>query len=99
MTPIDEDEPVSVPLSEFVRNIAREAARIVIDEHVRTCPFAGELQMVQDIVKPHSGESISTRVTRLEEARAVSKTFILGMVSVAGAVGSLSAVVLKLLGI
>jgi len=44
-------------------------------------------------------ESLDHRITRLEEARAVSKTFILGMVSVAGAVGSLGAAMLRLFGI
>jgi hypothetical protein len=43
-------------------------------------------------------ESLDHRLTRLEEARAVSKTFVLGMVSAAGAVGSLAAVLLKLAG-
>jgi hypothetical protein len=44
-------------------------------------------------------ESLDRRITRLEEARAVSKTFLLGMVSVAGAVGSLGAAMLRLLGV
>ncbi len=44
-------------------------------------------------------QSLDSRLARLEEARAVSKTFVLGMVSLAGAVGSLATAVLRLLGV
>jgi hypothetical protein len=44
-------------------------------------------------------QSLDSRLARLEEARAVSKTFLLAMVSVAGAAGSLASAVLKLLGV
>jgi hypothetical protein len=44
-------------------------------------------------------ESLDHRITRLEEARAISKTFILGMVSAAGAIGSIAGAMLRLLGI
>ncbi len=34
------DENVQVPLPEYIREAAREAARTVIREHVKTCPIA-----------------------------------------------------------
>lgn len=44
-------------------------------------------------------ESLDIRIARLEEARAVSKSFIVTMVSLAGVAGSLASLVLKMLGI
>ena len=44
-------------------------------------------------------DGLDKRVTRLEEARVVSKTFILGMISAAGAVGAITGGLLKIFGI
>jgi hypothetical protein len=77
-------------------------------DEIRT--FVGRMQAALDVnialckecrpkVMGNGQESLDNRLTRLEEARAVSKTFLLGMVSVAGAVGSLAAAALKLLGV
>jgi hypothetical protein len=74
------------------------------------CAFVGKMQVALDVnialckdcrpkVMGNGRESLDNRLTRLEEARAVSKTFLLAMVSVAGAAGSLAAAILKLLGV
>jgi hypothetical protein len=33
------DQPVTIPLSQFVRSIAKEAALVVLEEHRSNCPI------------------------------------------------------------
>jgi hypothetical protein len=52
VTPLATDQPISVPLPEFVRQIAIEAARTVIKDHTEQCPISS----VQDDLKTVQGE-------------------------------------------
>lgn len=83
------------------------------DTHVLLTEMRAELAAIRADVKVNAvlcadcrpkvmggGEdSLDRRVTRLEEARVVSKTFFLALVSVAGATGSLATAFLRLMGV
>jgi hypothetical protein len=79
----------------ILAEIRADVAEIRADLKVNTA-LCGECRPK---VMGNGQDSLDNRVTRLEEARAVSKVFLLGMFSAAGAVGSLATIMLKLLGI
>jgi len=77
-----EDElQVKLPLTEFVKNVAREAALTVIKEHIESCPVAKE---VVDL-KSNQKETIKD-VNKLK----IKTATMLGIIVGAGGVGGLA---------
>ena len=42
-------ESIQVPITDFVREVAREAAHAVITEHLATCPIVKTVERVQKL--------------------------------------------------
>jgi len=70
-------EEVKVPLSEFVRQIAREAAQAVIQKHIESCPG------------PKKAEALEKRVGVLEKRLIGLVAFMLGSGGLGGVLGGL----------
>lgn len=85
-----EHHPVEVPLPEYIREAAREAARTVIDEHVKSCAIARE---IHDLKINH--RQIVVEVDKLKLKFAT----LIGLMAGAGAAGGgVGGLVVSLLG-
>jgi len=71
---LDQDNLIKVPLTQFVREIAREAAQTVIDSHVATCRAVYDVKRLKLCVdgNPENQEAapgLKIRVAGLEQSR------------------------------
>jgi len=85
-----EEPQLKLPLSEFVKNVAREAALAALDEHYRSCPVAKDIVRVTDCQ-----EKINSRMGKLEIRVATIVGLIFGAAGIGGVSGAGMA---KLLG-
>jgi len=77
------DDAVKVPLDRFVREVAREAARTVIEEHVASCPARSK------------AAELNSRLQRVEVRFAALVAFMAGSGALGGLAGAALAGLLR----
>lgn len=82
MTP----DEIKVPLDRFVREVAQEAARTVIEEHIKSCAVAKRVDDVESDQK-----ELFRRQTKLEISWARFVGLLLGAAGLGGITGGLAA--------
>jgi hypothetical protein len=62
MPPLNSNEEVKIPLTQFVREVARESAQKVIDDHVASCGLAKKIAIIEADVYGLPGDDVNVGI-------------------------------------